>query len=605
MSVSSNALRIEEVPRGLAGADEDDLVARSRRRIGTVIDGKYRLDDLLGVGSTGAVFRAQNQWAGRPCAVKLFHYQGPNEDDVLRRFLREAQAIHRVRRQGRLHPNVVDALDVGRDCETGSYFVVQELLRGETLSTYIDRLPGHRLSLPNAMRLLRPVIDAIACAHAGAVVHRDLKPDNVLLTRGDGGIVPKVLDFGIAQITEERVTPVAEFIGTPLYMPPEAYGGAAFVDSRADVWALGVMLYEILAGVHPFEPADDAPLSCMEFVLYRSPPSLAAQGVVPPAVWNALRRALAKPLAQRFSTAGELLASLDAAMRPVRVLRVSADMTVADARAALQDPSRHGWVTGSESRRASMPPPINRRTVPPPSIAGGVLSPVPRVGAVELRGRTPSITPPDNDTEAVEEPFTGDPRDYWWSVQVHGAHDLQDVTAMLQLPELERVVELHLSNCSLGDAGVASLCEGSLLRDLAVLSLRHVGITARGAAAIAGASALSGVLKLDVEQNALGVDGLRTLLASRHMTSLRSLSLVLCELDSRAAEALTESSKLSALVRLDLAQNQLGDDGALHLARFERFSPELWLSLSRNRVSSSASGLVSRLLSSRIRKVVV
>ncbi len=605
MSVSSNALRIEEVPRGLAGADEDDLVARSRRRIGTVIDGKYRLDDLLGVGSTGAVFRAQNQWAGRPCAVKLFHYQGPNEDDVLRRFLREAQAIHRVRRQGRLHPNVVDALDVGRDCETGSYFVVQELLRGETLSTYIDRLPGHRLSLPNAMRLLRPVIDAIACAHAGAVVHRDLKPDNVLLTRGDGGIVPKVLDFGIAQITEERVTPVAEFIGTPLYMPPEAYGGAAFVDSRADVWALGVMLYEILAGVHPFEPADDAPLSCMEFVLYRSPPSLAAQGVVPPAVWNALRRALAKPLAQRFSTAGELLASLDAAMRPVRVLRVSADMTVADARAALQDPSRHGWVTGSESRRASMPPPINRRTVPPPSIAGGVLSPVPRVGAVELRGRTPSITPPDNDTEAVEEPFTGDPRDYWWSVQVHGAQDLQDVTAMLQLPELERVVELHLSDYSLGDAGVESLCEGSLLRDLAVLSLRHVGITARGAAAIAGASALSGVLKLDVEQNALGVDGLRTLLASRHMTSLRSLSLVLCELDSRAAEALTESSKLSALVRLDLAQNQLGDDGALHLARFERFSPELWLSLSRNRVSSSASGLVSRLLSSRIRKVVV
>ena len=602
--MSPNAQRIEDTSRE-TDSIEDELIARSRRRVGTIIDGKYRLDDLLGVGSTGAVFRAYNQWAGRPCAVKLFHYQGPNEDDVLRRFLREAQAIHRVRRNGRLHPNVVDALDVGRDRDTGSYFVVQELLRGETLSRYLDRLPGHRLSLPNTMRLLRPVIDAIACAHEAAVVHRDLKPDNVLLTRSDGGIVPKVLDFGIAQITEERVTPVAEFIGTPLYMPPEAYGGAAYVDARADVWALGAMLYELLAGVHPFEPGDDAPMSCMEFVLYRTPQSLAAQGVVPPAVWNALRRALAKPLSQRFSTAGELLASLDAAMRPVRVLRVGADMTVADARAALCDPSRHGCVASPESRRASMPPPIDRRTVPPPSIAGGVLSPVPRAAAVELRGRAVSLTPPANDAESFDEPFTGDPRDYWWSVQVHGAHDPQDLVALLQLPELARVVELHVSSCPLGDAGLATLCDGSLLRDLAVLSLRRVGITARGAAAIAGSPALSGVLKLDVEQNAIGVDGLRTLLAGRHMTSLRALSLVLCDLDAHAAEALTESSKLPGLVRLDLAQNQLGDDGALRLARFDRFSPELWLSLSRNRISRTASELTASLLSRRIRKLVV
>ncbi len=602
--MSPNAARIEAAPRDALSDYDDDLVARSRSRIGTLIDGKYQLDDLLGVGSTGAVFRAQNRWAGRPCAVKLFHYQGPNDQDVLRRFLREAQAINRVRRNNKLHPNVVDALDVGRDRETGSYFVVQELLRGETLSTYLSRLPAKRLSLHNAMRVLRPVIDAIACAHQGAVVHRDLKPENVLLTRGEGGIVPKVLDFGIAQLTDERVTPVTEFIGTPLYMPPEAYGGSGLVDARADVWALGVMLYETLAGEHPFAPACDTPMGCMEAVLYRAPPSLAALGVVPPSVWTALRRAIAKPLAQRYASAGELLAALDAAMRPVRMLRLNSNTTLEQARAALLDPSLHGRTGGAEPRR-TMPPPIDRRTMPPPSMGGRALIPVaPRVPA-DLRSMGASMAPPANDADAPEEPYTGDPRDYWWSVQVQGAHSAQDLTALLQLPELARVVELHASGCALGDAGVAALCEGNLLRDLAVLSLRRVALTSRGVAAIAGSASLANVLKLDLEQNAIGVDGLRTLLAARHMTSLRALSLVLCELGPEAAEALTESSKVPHLVRLDLSQNHLADFGALHLARHDKLSPELWLSLSRNHVSRSAAELVHGLLAKRIRKIVI
>jgi serine/threonine protein kinase len=602
-SVSPNAASIEAAPRVAPSAYDDDLVARSRSRIGALIDGKYQLDDLLGVGSTGAVFRAHNRWAGRPCAVKLFHYEGPNDQDVLRRFLREAQAINRVRRNNRLHPNVVDALDVGRDSATGSYFVVQELLRGETFSNYLRRLPGRRLSLPNAMRILRPVIDAIACAHEGAVVHRDLKPDNVLLTRGEGGIVPKVLDFGIAQLTDERVTPVMEFIGTPLYMPPEAYGGAGYVDARADVWALGVMLYEALAGEHPFAPPNDAPTGCMELVLYRAPPSLAALGLVPPAVWSAMRHAISKPLSQRYTSAGELLAALDAAMRPVRVLRVGAGATLEHSRAALRDPTQHGWVAHNESRRTT-PPPIERLTMPPPSMGGSPLTPVTPREAI-TRSIRPTAMPPANDADAVEEPFTGDPRDYWWSVQIQGACTAEDLTALLRLPELARVVELHASGCALGDAGVAALCEGNLLRDLAVLSLRRVGMTARGVASVAGSAALANVLKLDLEQNNLGVDGLRTLMAGRHMTSLRALSLVLCELDAEAAEALTESSKLSSIVRLDLSQNRLGDDGALRLARHEKLSPELWLSLSRNRVSGSAGELATRLLAGRVRKVVL
>ena len=602
------AVNVIAPPPALAPSD-DDPTEQARRLIGTLIDGKYQLNDLLGVGTTGAVFRAQNRWAGRPCAVKLFHYQGPDDQSVLRRFLREAQAIHRVRRNNKLHPHVVDALDVGRDRETGRYFVVQELLRGETLSAYLQRLPGQRMSLPNALRILRPVIDAVACAHEGAVVHRDLKPDNILLTRGEDGIFPKVLDFGIAQITEERVTPVTEFMGTPLYMPPEAFGGASYVDARADVWALGVMLYEMLSGQNPFAHPSGDPMGCMELVIHRAPPSLAAQGLVPPTVWNVIRRAMAKPLSQRYLTARDLLDALDVAMRPVRMIRVTASMTREQVSAALCDPAQHASAPTSASEgRRTVPPPAERRTLPPPSMLTPSRMPAAVMAALTEtlipRARV-SVVPGVAELDGDPEVFTGDPRDYWWSVVVQGSHAAEDIVALLRLHELAHVVELHISGCPLGDAGVATLVESPALRDLAALSLRRVGLTARGAAALAGAVTLANLLKLDLEANPLGDEGLRTILGGRHACNLRALCLVLAELGEGAAEALTDSTRLPALVRLDLSQNRLGDGGVLLLARYTKYSPDLWLSLSRNRVSPSAGEMVTALLASRVRKVVL
>ncbi len=284
-----------------------------RTRIGSVIDGRYKLDALLGFGATGAVYRATNTWVGRDCAVKVFHYEGENKEALLQRFIREAQAANRVRKDGRPHPNVVDAVDVGRDPASNHFFVVQELLTGKTLADLIDESPGRRMTIFDAASLLIPVIDAIACAHEAGIVHRDLKPANVFLV--DMGPhqapLPKVLDFGIAQLADARMTSASELMGTPEYMSPESFQGACTVDARTDVWALGVMLYELIAGVPPWPATGTNPFSVMRAIASTDPPSLVDLGLLRPGPWAIIRRALARDVSQRYATARELLEALD------------------------------------------------------------------------------------------------------------------------------------------------------------------------------------------------------------------------------------------------------------------------------------------------------
>ena len=282
-------------------------------RIGKVIDGKYRLDGLLGYGATGAVYRALNTWVGRDCAVKLFHYEGDGKDALLQRFIREAQAANRVKKDGRAHPNVVDAVDVGRDPGTGNFFVVQELLHGETLEAYLNALPTRRLEVGEAAGILVPIIDAMAWAHAAGIVHRDLKPANIFLVdQGERQLpLPKVLDFGIAQLADARMTAASELMGTPEYMSPESFQGASGVDARADVWALGVMLYELVAGTTPFPLRAGGPFAVMRAIATEDPPSLIDQGLMRPGPWAVVRRALCRDPAGRYATARELLDALD------------------------------------------------------------------------------------------------------------------------------------------------------------------------------------------------------------------------------------------------------------------------------------------------------
>ncbi len=290
----------------------DKLVRTCKARVGSTVDGKYRLEEFIGAGTSGAVYRALNTWVGREVAVKLFHYDGASADTAMQRFVREAQAANRVRKDGMPHPNVVDALDVGRDGPTGLLFSVQEFLRGETLEAYLRKRPDRRLPASEAVVLLLPVIDAIACAHEAGVVHRDLKPENIFLVfKGNEDPTPKVLDFGIAQLSDARMTSSHELMGTPLYMAPEAFFGASKVDARADVWALGVILFQMIAGEAPFNAADENPMSLISVLATQDPPSLAAAGLMHPAAWHVLERCFARDPAQRYPNARAFKDALD------------------------------------------------------------------------------------------------------------------------------------------------------------------------------------------------------------------------------------------------------------------------------------------------------
>ncbi|MBL8602206.1 MAG: serine/threonine protein kinase [Myxococcales bacterium] len=288
-----------------------DLQSQYLAMVGSTIDGKYRLDALVGHGSSGAVYRATNIWAGRECAVKVFQYDGEHRELALQRFVREAQVCNRVRREGRVHPHVVDCLDVGRDGSTGVFFTVQEFLTGQTLDAHLQSLPGRRLAVGPAVSLLLPVIDAIACAHEAGVVHRDLKPENIFLVNLGDGVTPKVLDFGIAQLSDARLTRARDILGTPSYMAPESFMDASRVDARADIWALGVILYECVSGKTPFGQGAPTLLAVMTEIATREPPSLEAAGLMHGPMWQVVRRCLQKDQEQRYANARSLKDALD------------------------------------------------------------------------------------------------------------------------------------------------------------------------------------------------------------------------------------------------------------------------------------------------------
>ncbi len=223
---------------------------RPRVEPGAVIGEKYKISRLLGEGGMGAVYEAENTWTRRRVAVKVMRPEYASSPDAVQRFLREAQSAAQLD-----HPNVVSVLDMGRDAATGSLFIVQEFLVGQDLATLMEERGA--LEPQAALELILPVMDGLAAAHALGVVHRDLKPENIFLVRGRSGrVVPKIIDFGIAKALgprgDEFRTAVSQIMGTPAYMSPEQARCEPDVDGRSDVWAMGVVLYELLTGELPY-----------------------------------------------------------------------------------------------------------------------------------------------------------------------------------------------------------------------------------------------------------------------------------------------------------------------------------------------------------------
>lgn len=280
---------------------------RQGRHKDRVLAGKYRLEELLGTGGMGEVYRAERIADGELFAVKILRSEHCADTALVARFLREARAADLVR-----HPNVVRILETGTD-DAGTPFFVQELLRGEDLALCLKSCGG-RLTPEIAIDLLLPIVEAMGIAHASGVVHRDLKPGNVYLARINGDTIPKLLDFGISSLAASteisRITSTGTSLGTPAYMSPEQVMGQNDVDARSDVWSLGVMIYELIAGSLPFV-LGDSPGALFVQICTRNPRPL--ESVVPEVPLDLARviaRCMRRNRAERYATAEDLAADL-------------------------------------------------------------------------------------------------------------------------------------------------------------------------------------------------------------------------------------------------------------------------------------------------------
>ena len=326
--------------------------------IGRVIDGRYRVVELLGEGGMGNVYVAEHLKLRKQVALKTIRAEFAENSQAETRFAREALATAKID-----HPHVASAIDFGHLPEGGAYLVIQ-LVRGEGLGARLERGP---LPWPEVAVIAAQVADALAAAHAAGIVHRDLKPDNILLeTRNDGSPHAKVLDFGIARVSgesgavvdsSEPITRAGAVIGTPGYMAPEqAVGGA--VDLRVDLYALGVIVWECCTGrsLWQAETLTEMFMAQIGAPAPALPPGLGA----PPELTELVARLLARKPADRPATAAAVRDSLR---------RLAADATAATASAIL---------------------PV-ARVLPAATTAGGMSAPVTRATGAASRPARPLL----------------------------------------------------------------------------------------------------------------------------------------------------------------------------------------------------------------------
>lgn len=274
--------------------------------IGTVLGGRYRISKKLGEGGMGAVYRAEVLEVGHTVAVKLLHERFAADERALKRFEREAQVASRLD-----HPNSIAILDFGTSAGGASYLVM-EYLKGESLDNVLASEP---LSVGQSIRIIRQVLSVLEAAHAMAIVHRDLKPANIfLIDQGQGYNHVKVLDFGIARLRRDggsRVTRTGMVCGTPEYMSPEQARGFE-LDARSDLYAAGVVLYEMLSGRRPFEGMSPADVMSAQISDTPVAPSVRAPNRnIPPSLDAIVLWALAKAPEDRLPSAVEFLKVVD------------------------------------------------------------------------------------------------------------------------------------------------------------------------------------------------------------------------------------------------------------------------------------------------------
>ena len=288
--------------------------------VGTVLDGQYQIEAMLGQGGMGAVYRARHILLGDRVAIKVLPPQVRNNAEWLRRFRREGQAARRFR-----HPNSVTVHDL-RTSPDGTTYMVMEYVQGHTLDRELKR--RGRFTAKEALEILTPIMSVLDTAHAMGVVHRDLKPENIMVSdpENDGAPVVKLLDLGIAKMREiagvegsnTALTMAGQVLGTPYYMSPEQWGEIprdqnVEIDGRADIYSLGLVFYELLAGRRCYSSAT---LHELRRAHVSTPPTPLSETVphVPKTFADVVMKAISKDRADRQDTAKQLESELQAAL---------------------------------------------------------------------------------------------------------------------------------------------------------------------------------------------------------------------------------------------------------------------------------------------------
>ena len=284
--------------------------------VGRVIDGKYQVESFIAQGGMGAVYRARHILLGDQVVIKTLRPEMRGNSEWLKRFQREGKAARAFR-----HPNSVTVYDLSAGTD-GLIYMVMEFVEGHTLDKELNR--RGRFTPQDALAVLEPVADVLDSAHARGVVHRDLKPENIMLGRDDrGGTVVKVLDLGIAKMVgagdvhaggATSLTVAGQLLGTPYYMSPEQWGemprdGNPEVDGRTDVYSLGMIFFELVAGQKPLGGRTLAELRQKHVSVPMPRLETVAEGV-PEEFAGWVARAMAKDRADRPQTAGELIDGL-------------------------------------------------------------------------------------------------------------------------------------------------------------------------------------------------------------------------------------------------------------------------------------------------------
>jgi serine/threonine-protein kinase len=274
-------------------------------RPGSLLAGKYLLLRVLGRGGMGVVWLARNTATGAEVVVKTLLPQRASKE-ALARFRREVRATAHLTHRGIVR--VFDLLDL--DAEQGFVLMVMERLEGHTLARELQ--DGCRLGVDQTLDIVLPILSALAHAHREGIVHRDVKRENIFIAVDpDGQQMPKLFDFGISQVQRacEGITLDGEVVGTPFYMSPEQAGGRA-VDAPSDVFSVGVLLYEMLSGRHPFLAGERGPDQIHAVLMATHNSAPAPHDDLPPALWRVIERALQKRSEDRYASAADLAAAL-------------------------------------------------------------------------------------------------------------------------------------------------------------------------------------------------------------------------------------------------------------------------------------------------------